>query len=445
MFPDYSGVTVPYNISPLNFAYSVSCGATSFSSGDYSFTIHGRILNIPENKWKVLMDKAKGGEVKVSNKRFGEWAFSVSEDPVDQYLTYRLVEPGYEIATRIEMRERDVTSFDERVISSYSYIDNSCMNCHFHSGRNSIFYLRGKRGGAILNKDGELRKLNLKDSSMYSGTVYGELHPGGRWGVFSTNIIIPAFHTEGLNRLEVYDTKSDIVFTDFDNNAIVLPESLNREDVFETFPCFNEDGTQVYYCAADTVSLPRDIRNLKYSLLRVPFDAATGTVGEPEIVWDASQRGGSVCHPKISPDGHWLVYTVSDYGTFPIWHRECDLEMMDLGTGKVMDFSRANSDFSETYHSWSSNSRWLVFASKRGDGQYGRPYYCHIDDEGNVSKPFLLPQKDPRYYLMTLKSFNIPDMGVVSAPFDAELIGKIRILKDAEVFTIKTENVNNPE
>ena len=69
---------------------------------------------------------------------------------------------------------------------------------------------------------------------------------------------------------------------------------------------------------------------------------------------------------------------------------------------------------SDSYHSWSSNSRWFVFASKRGDGQYGKPYFCHLDADGNTTKPFVLPQKSSRFYLYNLKSFNVPDLGNAS-------------------------------
>ena len=114
---------------------------------------------------------------------------------------------------------------------------------------------------------------------------------------------------------------------------------------------------------------------------------------------------------KASPDGNWILYTVADYGTFPIWHRECDLQMMDLETGAMLPMDVVNSDLSDTYHSWSSNSRWVVFASKRGDGQYGKPYFCHMDENGKASKPFVLPQKSASFYETFTRSFNIPDLG----------------------------------
>ena len=69
-----------------------------------------------------------------------------------------------------------------------------------------------------------------------------------------------------------------------------------------------------------------------------------------------------------------------------------------------------NDRFADTYHSWSSNSRWVVFASKRDDKVYGRPYIAHIDENGNVSNTFLLPQRNPELYKTTLKSFNLPEL-----------------------------------
>ena len=38
----------------------------------------------------------------------------------------------------------------------------------------------------------------------------------------------------------------------------------------------------------------------------------------------------SASFPRISPDGKFLVFTLADYGTFPIWHHEADLYMLNL-------------------------------------------------------------------------------------------------------------------
>ena len=137
-----------------------------------------------------------------------------------------------------------------------------------------------------------------------------------------------------------------------------------------------------------------------------------------------------MCHPRVSPDGKRLLYSVQDYGTFPIWHREADLRMIDLKTLKVDSLSTVNSPRSDTYHSWSSNSRWFVFASKRDDGLYGKPYFCYVDREGKAHKPFVLPQSNPRFYDNSLKSFNAPDLGRGKLPFTAADVR--RLLRDAQ-------------
>ena len=200
---------------------------------------------------------------------------------------------------------------------------------------------------------------------------------------------------------------------------------------FETFPTFSPDGKYIYYCSADTVSLPQDIQKLQYRLVRIPFDEQTGTIGTEieEVIplADVSQQHTkqSVCHPRISPDGRYLLYTVADYGTFPIWHPEADLQMMDLQTGAIDTLAIVNSEKSDTYHSWSSNSRWFVFASKRDDGLYGKPYFCYIDKNGKAHKPFCLPQKHPTFYDNNLKSFNAPELGKGKVPFDANDVAKV--------------------
>lgn len=430
IYPDYKHVTIPPNIAPLNFHYAmkgISKATTTFSIGDKTLSIKGTEVEWPVRKWKSFIEGGQGQTIKVKSDVTinGEnisdnWFISISGDPIDGYLTYRLIEPSFQMFHEVSIEERCVESFDETTICDYKHTDNSCMNCHTHAqqrGDLSMFYIRGKQGGAILNRDGELKKLNLKTDGMLSGTVYGEIHPSGRYGVFSTNIIMPSFHTTIQNRMEVYDTASDLTVADFDNNTMINSPHVAKTDKLETFPCFSADGKSVFYCVADTVALPENIRDLKYSLVRACFDSACGEISEQvDTIWSAWENNGSVCHPKASPDGKWVMFSVADYGTFPIDHRESSLKMINLETGELNELRgiKLDNSGSDTYHSWSSNGKWFVFASKRGDGQYAKPYFCHLDEDGNPSKPFVLPQKSSRFYEFFLKSFNVPDLGGAS-------------------------------
>ena len=91
-----------------------------------------------------------------------------------------------------------------------------------------------------------------------------------------------------------------------------------------------------------------------------------------------------------------------------------------------------NSDDTESYHTWSSNGKWLVFSSKRIDGRSARPFIAYFDDWDKTGKPFVLPQKDPDHYETMLESFNIPEFvsgKIRFTPRDFELASKQESIK----------------
>ena len=448
IYPDYTDITLPYNIAPLNFMIEGADGlqVTVYGNTD-SLLVSGKDKAcFPIGKWKnfLLRNKGKSMQVHVTALMDGKWLaypsfqWQVAADAIDGYLSYRLIEPGYEVWNDLQLRERNLENFDERVIADNKLTGGNCMNCHTYgkqSGQLSMFHLRGEKGGTILNRNGKLRKLNLKNDSMISAAVYGDFHPSGRYAVFSSNIIIPAFHAKDNKRLEVYDTQSDLAIADFDQNRMILSPLTHDKKVLETFPTFSADGNWIYYCSAPQTTLPDSIGQLHYSLCRISFDAENGKWGEKaDTLWNACKQKGSVCIPKASPDGKYMLLTIADYGTFPIWHQETDLYMLDLSAGAIRECKAVNSDRSDTYHSWSSNSRWFVFASKRGDGQYGKPYFAYLDKEGKTCKPFVLPQKDPEHYFLTFKSYNIPELSETPLPFDAVKIRQVYEKVPAEPF-----------
>ena len=449
LYPDYANVVIPYNIAPLNFLLRNDADAmeVKISGKTDSLIVYGsNKIKFPIDAWKRLLKNEADRTliVQVTAREHGQWIayrpfqWEVVSDKIDSYLSYRLIEPGYEVWNALQVRERNLENFEERVIADNNQVDRSCMNCHIYGNQNgnlSMVHVRGKDGGTILNRDGKLRKLKLKTDDMISGAVYGAFHPSGRFGVFSTNIIIPEFHAQGSRRLEVYDTASDVVVADFDSNQMLQSPLLSNPKVFETFPVFSADGKSIYFCSAKSVALPAEVKKLKYSLCRISFDATTKQFGTTvDTLWNARLTGKSVCHLKTSPDGKYILYTVADYGTFPIWHREADLQMMNLQTGQVDNLTAVNSNKSDTYHSWSSNSRWFVFASKRDDGQYGKPYFAYVDKTGKVHKPFVMPQKDPAHYDETLKSYNIPELSATKLHFDAGDVEKLYKKQKAETF-----------
>ena len=426
IYPDYCNVTIPENIAPLNFLLRADCEAIEVKAGELVLNASGNEAVFDIDDWKTLMQQSSGKEIEVTItalvngtwKQYKSFRWQVVGDRVDPYLTYRLIEPDYEIWNHVQIQQRCVENFEVNALGHYEQLENRCMNCHTYANQDpqlSMMYVRGPGGGAILNSNGELQKLNIP------GSVYFGFSPTGRYITYSTQKIIPAFHSLASKRLEVYDAASNVFVADMQEHRVISSPLLSDSLKFETFPTFSPDGKYIYYCAADTVSLPRDIKNLQYSLVRIPFDETTGAIGT-QVDTLFSQR--SVCHPRISPDGRYLLYTVADYGTFPIWHPEADLQMMNLETGAIDSLSIVNSEKSDTYHAWSSNSHWFVFASKRDDGLYGKPYFCYVDSHGKAHKPFCLPQQHPTFYDNNLKSFNAPELGKGKVPFDVHDVAK---------------------
>lgn len=442
MYPDYQGVTVPVNIAPLNFLLREDCQAAwaEISYGEQKLVAksRGNELKFNLKDWKRLLQSASGDSLKVTvaAKVKGHWQeylpfeIYVSPDSIDPYLTYRLIEPDYEVFSRLQIKERCVEDFTERAICDYNEVGNRCMNCHTY-GKNrpdlSFLYVRGEGGGFILNKDGKLRKLSMKTEDMVSGSVYAQFSPDGNWVVFSTNIIVPAFHAKPSKRLEVFDSKSNVYVANLQTNEIMRSCLVVDSTKLATFPTFSPDGNSIYFCMAQGPADPRTLDSLQYSLCRVSFDQSTGSIGNKidTIVEARAGEKRSVSHPRISPDGKRAIYAVANYGTFPIWHPEADQQMIDLETGEINTLDIVNSEKSDTYHSWSSSGRWFVFASKRDDGLYGKPYFCHIDADGTASKPFVLPQKEPGFYDNNLKSFNTPELGTGQVPFSPADIAAI--------------------
>ena len=301
------------------------------------------------------------------------------------------------------------------------------MNCHSFRERDHkrmALHVRGEKGGTFISNDSKLVKINSKPNELYSAFQYPYWHPGGRYIAFSINQTAQVFHAVKDKRIEVFDSKSDIVVYDTRDNKVIIDNKLMSPDWFETFPTFSPDGEYLYFCSAQAREMPAEFDKVKYNLCRIEFDEGGGKFGiEVDTLVRVVENDASVSFPRISPDGKFLLFTLSDYGNFSIWHQEADLYLLNLMTGKYWPLREVNSDNTESYHAWSSNSRWIVFSSRRVDGLYTIPFFAWIGQDGKAEKPFMLPQKDPDFYLNTFYSFNIPEF-VDSRVFFSKRNGK---------------------
>ncbi len=425
IYPDYAGVTVPCNIAPLNFKIrgAERIRAEFVAGGEARFVAEGRkgAIEIPPKKWRALLADADVAEVRVSawsaaepeGVRYAPFRIIVSPEPIDERIAYRLIEPGYEGWLQMGIYQRDLTNFDEDVLVDNSVNSTGCVNCHSfsdYSPDEMLFHARGKSGGTVFVRDGRMEKVDLASTPPLRQGVYPMWNPRGRYVAFSTNDTAQSFFGGHGQPIEVYDQSSDLMIYDTETGRMLTDERFFSDARWETFPAWSPDGATLYFCSAEPRSMPLDRESVRYDLLRAEFDFATGALGERvDTLYDSRTAGGSVSFPRVSPDGRYLMYTRADYGTFPVWHAEADLAVMDLRDGSEVDASALNSDEAESCHAWSSSGRWVVFASRREDGRYTRLYLASVSPDGEFGKPFMLPQRNPDQNAWRLKSYNVPE------------------------------------
>ncbi|MBN2132633.1 MAG: PD40 domain-containing protein [Sedimentisphaerales bacterium] len=425
--PDYCGVTIPPNIAPLNFrilergrAYHVKLHADRGAA----IEITGRTasIRIPPRKWRALLEANRGRDIRVDVcvetadhgwQQFQRITNTVAEEEIDGTLVYRFMKPIYNAWDDIGIYQRSLADFDTSPVLHGRSFGQGCLNCHSFAGHKADTMTIGLRSATygshtLLARNGAVRKIGAKWG-------YTSWHPSGRLAVYSINKVHQFFHTGGLEVRDVVDLDSALVCYHLESGEAVSPAALADKDRLETYPTWSPDGRYLYYCSApvlwsdrDTVP-PENYDKLKYDLCRIPYDVETNQWGQAETVLAAEDTGLSILLPRISPDGRFLLFCMCRYGCFPVYQPSSDLYLMDLAGGEYRRLE-ANSAYSESWHSWSSNSRWIAFSSKRQGGSLTRTYFGYVDGDGRVCKPFVLPQKDPAYYDSLLETYSVPEL-----------------------------------
>jgi Tol biopolymer transport system component len=434
IYPDYTNLTIPPNIAPLNFTIDQDADGyftKVYSKKGISININAKDILFRENKWKELLLENKGDTIffQIFLKKGNEWIKYpiienyIASEPINNYLSYRLIEPAYDIYDKISIHQRDITTFDEKMLYHNCLVSTEtrgqCINCHSFQNYNRTgkmqMHFRGYFSGTLITKDKKLEKFNLKTDSTISGGVYPAWHPTLDLIAYSVNLIGQTFHTKDIQKIEVHDKKSGLIIYNIEKNEV--KKIIDQPNVLETFPYWAPDGQTLYFASADYIpefdDLAKDLsinyESIKYNLFKIPFDTQTLEFGEVDTVYNASAIGKSATFPRVSPNGKYLLFTMGDYGNFHIWHKSSDLYLMDIESGETRNLEEINSTEAESYHSWSSNGNWIVFSSRRQNGGYTRFYISYFNGKGNFHKPFVLPHKDPRFYQQFFKSFNVPE------------------------------------
>ncbi|HUU16930.1 MAG TPA: hypothetical protein VMW72_07270 [Sedimentisphaerales bacterium] len=445
--PDYSGSVVPPNIAPLNFLIQQD------GSG-YFVKIHSKKgkpieifsdtpeIMIPQSRWHELLNANRGEQlsfdvfVKTANdqwNRFSTITNKIADEDIDAFLVYRKIRPGHRIWRNMGIYQRNLNSFDESLVLDNGYLNHGCLNCHtFCNNRTDKMFI-GIRSAVygssvLLLEDGVVNKIGAKFG-------YTSWHPTGRVAAYSVNMVQQFFHSARTEVRDVIDLDSLLAYYLVDSKTIKTSPQISKKDRLETYPTWSPDGRYLYFCSAplswsDRNVIPDYFDEIKYDLVRISYDIDRDKWGELETVLSAKDTGLSILLPRISPDGRWLLFCMCNYGCFPVYQKSSDLYLIDLEavqrTGRY-EYHRLeiNSDKSESWHSWSSNGRWIAFSSKRKNGVFTRTYISYVDQQGKAYKPLLLSQKDPTYYDSCLWTYSVPELVREPVRVTKETLGRV--------------------
>ena len=430
--PDYTDIVIPYNIAALNFKINES--GTDYQvrfilKNDEPLIVDTSdgIVKIHADKWRSMLENAKGSQLRIeiyAKSLDGKWqefepiVNQISVDPIDSHLAYRLINAGYVLWNNMGIYQRNLENFDEKTILENKSFDSGCLNCHSfcnNDPNSMMIHLRAKHGGTIISQNGKLSKIDTKSDYTLNAGAYPCWHPDGKHIAFSTNNINQHF-CNGDVRIEVSDEFSDIIVYDVENKTISTSPKVSTKNR-ENLPVWSPDGKFLYILSAPPATTIDNRIYCKYDLLRIGYNVNTKIWSNVDTVLLSSKTGKSISFPKISPDGKFLMFCMSDFGYFTIHHPSSDLYLLNLETGDYKKMN-INSPHTDSYHCFSSTGRWVVFSSKRLDGLYTRPFFSHFDKNGNTSKPFVMPQNNPEFYDGFLKNYNIPELITGEVPVD---------------------------
>ena len=434
--PDYIDVTIPYNIAPLDFRVMEPADrirAVIRSEQGRQMVLRGRHKNIdiPAKAWRKLLEQNKGKDlyIDIYTHHDGHWTQfrpvcnHIAAEAVDPWLSYRLIEAGYTSYGATGLFQRNLETFDERLVYSNAIASDNgrtqAVGGHAvrqHNGAEWLFQVRDEDAGLMLVNHDDIRKIEVMADSLGGTLMFAAYHPTLPLIAFSVNHNMQVLHSTLHERTDIIDFASDLVLYDMQRQK--LSYILRTEDRFETQPVWSPDGAKLFYCSAacpewnDSVSINAQLNmaynEIRYDLHAISYDAGQGRFGAVDTVFRFTRGNVSAAFPNLSPDGRYMLVSMARYGSFPGLQHISDIYLLDLETRDIAPLDPVNGNYADGFASWSSDGRWNVVSSCRDDGQYARPYIAYFDTGGKVRKPFLLPQRRQMEHVTRLASYNTP-------------------------------------
>ncbi len=395
-----------------------------------------------ESAWDSLKILSEFEKIYFSVKRTGEkkeagMSFRLSRDSVGAPILYRQMPIPFLVAEKqldsMNFMLLDVGSKQKPHTAMKGF--PVCGNCHSFSADGSTIGLdldAGLRdkGGYFVSKIEDTIQFDLANYRSWSKLekrrtfgLFSKLSPDGRYIVTTVKdrVVIKNFPFPPVENI----TYSQLFFPVNGNLAIYdrqtkifqeLP-GANLDEYVQTNAIWTPDGENIIFARAEALPMgsdPYEIdvkdeaivnefierkRTFKYDLYIIPFNNGQG--GKAEPLEGASNNGKSNYFPAISPDGKWIVFNQAE--NFMLLMPDSRLYIIPASGGEARKLE-CNFNSMNSWHSWSPNSKWIVYVSKIF-GPHTDMFLSHIDDSGEASIPVLIEKARVPYRVVNYPEF----------------------------------------
>ncbi len=434
----YDKASFPRNIAPprlrwedeINNLWMLSITAPGWS-GPLRVVTAEREWRPDAATWEAIKESKTGEWIDVElrgcgvqgGERIGDKAYvdrvkiRVSPYPADPIIVYRLVSPLFHAYKTPDIRYRHIGTFETRMfLPSKNFY---CTNCHSFPGNPNLEEEDLSLAVAVraqLALENRQRILGLYDFDTREGKTLNINSFFMSWDPKGTKVAGTEGHAVTVRPLITLETQefyvliADIMIVDSKTLETTALPGASTPQYMESFPSWSPDGKTIAFARAD--EMREKFSEKRFDLCTVPYNDGKG--GEPTLVRGASRNEKSNFAPRFSPDGKWIVFNMADWSSLVA--PTADLWIVSTEEGAMPRKLECNYDYAmDSHHSWSSNSRWLLFASKRDDGVFARIYFTEIDEDGHASPPVEMPVLED-----SMMCYNVPEFLKYEIEIDAE-------------------------